>query len=88
MIKGINHTMIEVNETGSEYYERALLIIKPEYASVQRTVLENEAKKMLKELDAPSAIRSGGMKLKMTVRLLVSAACGSALTFLLFFIFH
>ena len=41
MIKGINHTMIELNETGNEYYERALLIVKPEYASVARAVLED-----------------------------------------------
>lgn len=57
MIKGINHTIIEINETGSEYYERAILIVKPEYASVQRALLEDEAKKMLRKLDVPSAMR-------------------------------
>ena len=45
MIKGINHTMIELNDTENEYYERAILIVKPEYASVQRAILEDEAKK-------------------------------------------
>ena len=58
MIKGINHSMIELNETGNEYYERAILFVRPEYASAQRAVLEDEARKMLKRLDAPSAIRS------------------------------
>ena len=57
MIKGINHSIIEVSDTGNEYYERAILIIKPEYASAQRTVLEDEAKRMLSEFDVPSAIR-------------------------------
>jgi len=65
MIKGINHTMIELNETGNEYYERALLIVKPEYASVARAVLEDEAKKMLSELDVPSAIRAKRKKMEM-----------------------
>ena len=58
MLRGINHTVIEVNETGNEYYERAILFVRPEYASAQRAVLEDEARKMLKRLDAPSAIRS------------------------------
>lgn len=57
MIKGIHHTMIELSDTGSEYYERAILIVKPTYASAQRTVLEQEARRMLKQLDAPSAFR-------------------------------
>ena len=58
MVRGINHTVIEVSETGSGYYERALLIVRPEYASAQRAVLEDEAKRMLRRLGAPAAIRS------------------------------
>lgn len=65
MIKGINHSVIEVNETGNEYYERAILIIKPEYASAQRAVLEDEAKKLLRELDVPSAVRSRKRRIKL-----------------------
>ncbi len=76
MIKGISHSMIELNETGSEYYERAILIIKPEYASVQRTVLEDEARKMLSELDVPSAIRCRRNRLKHIILCTVCAAAG------------
>lgn len=50
MIKGINHTMIELSDTGNEYYERAILIIRPVYASAQRAVLEQEARRMLKNM--------------------------------------
>ncbi len=57
MIKGINHSMIELQETENEYYERAILIIRPEYAAVQRSVLEKEALRMLHELDAPSVMQ-------------------------------
>lgn len=83
MIKGINHTVIEVNETGSEYYERALLIIKPEYASVQRYVLESEAKKLLHELDAPSSIRSCRHGAKRILLPLCAAAAGSLITLMI-----
>lgn len=76
MIKGINHSIIEVNETGNEYYERAILIIKPEYASVQRAVLEDEARKMLSELDVPSAIRCGKSRLKTIINCSLCVGAG------------
>jgi len=63
VIKGINHSMIELNETGNEYYERAILIIKPEYASLQRALLEREARKMLRNMDAPAVIKNRKRKL-------------------------
>ena len=34
MIKGINRQVVEVRETGSDYFERILFFVKPEYASV------------------------------------------------------
>ena len=83
MIKGINHTMIEVHETGNEYYERAILIIKPEYASVQRTILEEEARRMLKELDAPSAIRSSRFRWRWAILVTGAAAIGSLITWII-----
>lgn len=58
MIKGINRTIIEVTDTGNIYYERALLVLKPEYTDVNRSLLEKEAKKMLFSMSAPSAIKN------------------------------
>ncbi len=80
MIKGVNHTMIELHETGNEYYERAILIVKPEYASVQRAILEDEARKMLKEMDIPSAMKAKTGKLKSIVMLLCAAVAGGLVT--------
>ncbi len=77
MIKGINHSIIEVSETGSEYYERAILIIKPEYASVQRSILENEAKAILHEMDAPSAFSIKKNRVKTFLVPILSAAGGA-----------
>ncbi len=87
MIKGINHTMIELNETGNEYYERALLIVRPEYASVQRAVLEDEARRLLSELDAPSAVKVRKNKWKGLLHTLVAAGAGCLLTLLFGMIF-
>lgn len=84
MIKGINHTMIELNDTENEYYERAILIVKPEYASVQRAILEDEAKKMLKELDVPSVMKSKKSRCKTFVKYACAAAIGAVITALFF----
>lgn len=87
MIKGVNRSIIEVLETGSTYYERALLVIKPEYASAQRDVLEKEAKKILSEMGAPSSLKHRGSRLKLIVSLAASAILGAAVTSLCFLIF-
>ena len=57
MIKGIRHQIIEVTDTNNKYYERALLVLRPEYASVSNEVLEREAKKMLKAMDTVSSAK-------------------------------
>ena len=57
MIKGINHKVIEVTDTDSIYYERAYLLVRPEYEEVEQAVLRNEAKKLLSEVGTPSRIK-------------------------------
>lgn len=57
MIKGINHKVIEVTDTDSIYYERAYLLVRPEYEEVEETVLRREAKKLLAEVGTPSSIK-------------------------------
>ena len=43
MIKGINRQVVEVKETGSEYFERILFFVKPEYASVSEGKIRERA---------------------------------------------
>lgn len=57
MIKGVNKYVIEVSETGNAYYDKALLFVKPEYADMERAVLEKEAKKILKNMDTISSVK-------------------------------
>lgn len=57
MIKGINHKIIEVTDTDSIYYERAFLLVRPEYEEVEEAVLRKEAKKLLSEVGTPSSIK-------------------------------
>lgn len=57
MIKGINHKVIEITDTDSIYYQRAWLLVKPEYESVEEAILRKEAKKLLSEVGTPSSIK-------------------------------
>ena len=43
MIKGVNRQVVEVRETDSEYFERILFFVKPEYASVSEGKIRERA---------------------------------------------
>ena len=77
MIKGINRHVIEVTETDSAYYERALLVVKPEYAQAERDLLEKEARRVLRGMGAPSSIKRRSRVLYWSVRLGAAAAVGA-----------
>ena len=55
MIKGVNRQMIEVTQTDSPFYERALFVVKPEYAGESYEALHREAIQVMERLGAPSA---------------------------------
>ncbi len=84
MIKGINRSIIEVVDTGSLYYERALLVIKPEYACAQRDILEKEAKKLLENMGEPSSLKRGNKRLKMILTLCAAAVFGAVCAAIIF----
>ena len=57
MIKGINHKIIEVTDTDSIYYEKAWLVVRPQYEEAEEAVLRKEAKKLLASVGTPSSIK-------------------------------
>jgi len=54
MIKGVNRQFIEVCDTGSKYFERALLVVRPEFTVSSQEKLKSEAKRMLSEMEPES----------------------------------
>ncbi len=84
MLRGINRQVLEVTETNNLYYEKAFLIIRPEYTGAQRSVLEKEAKNMLKRMKPPSAIKIKSKIFYWGIRLGASALFGGGVAFLLF----
>lgn len=57
MIKGVNKQFIEVSDTGSRYFERALLVIRPEFTSIPYERLKVEAKKAITRMGEPESAR-------------------------------
>ncbi|MBQ9742537.1 MAG: hypothetical protein IJV88_02535 [Ruminococcus sp.] len=87
MIKGINRQIIEVTDTGNTYYEKAWLVVRPEYTRIQSGILEKEARALLKNASSPSCMkpkRSAGFWL---VRLGLSAIMGAGISTIFHLIF-
>ena len=57
MIKGVNRQMIEVKETGSPYFERALLVVRPDCTDLQDFQLHEEAQKLLETAGSYTGLR-------------------------------
>ena len=84
MIRGVSRQIIEVKETDNRYYESAYLVVKPEFAAAERAVLEREALKLLRSMDAPFGIKRRFSRLAVCLRLLLPALLGAGTaTFLL-----
>lgn len=82
MIKGINKQVIEITNTGNPYYEKAWLIVKPEYATLHQNILEREAQKLLKNTDKPSCMKLRRNFGFWALRLGASALFGAAICIL------
>lgn len=52
MLRGVNKRIIEVNDTDSDYFEKALFFVKDD-SDFDNKLLENEAKKIIRSYFAP-----------------------------------
>ena len=43
MIKGVNHRVVEVSDTGSEYFEKIMFFVSPDYASLSEGKIREKA---------------------------------------------
>ncbi len=77
MIKGVNRQIIEITQTENNYFEKAWLVIKPEYINAGANTLEKEAENYLKDLKPPHSMRSNKAIVFRILSLLSAAACGA-----------
>ena len=68
MIKGVNRQVVEVTETGCDYFERVLFFIKPEFSAVSEGDLRARAAAIAQSVGLPPAAR-----LKRSRQLVISS---------------
>ena len=80
MVRGVNKKMVEVVEMDHEYFERAILIVRPPQQNREEPLLGQEASRYIKNLRyRPSGRRQLPAGALMAVRLGAAAAAGAGL---------
>lgn len=71
-MRGVNKLIVEIKDTDNEYFDRAILFLKPDKAAVEQRELNLGAERLL------SAVRNGRNRRKRRWIWGVAAACGAA----------
>ncbi len=85
MIKGVNRQVLEIHDTGSKYFEKAILFVKPEYSTLSEKRLRNAAQKTFAGCDKiPNCKRQKALGILLkALGLFASAGTGAVITFFL-----
>lgn len=85
MEKGVNRQVLEIHETGSDYFEKAMFFVKPEYSTLGEKRLTASATELLKNPICVPRTRKERQKsgLLLAVKLISAAGIGAALTALI-----
>lgn len=85
MLKGVNRQVLEIHETGCEYFEKALFFVRPEYSAESDSKLKGNALKSIKSSVGVPKTRKQKIKSKafFIAELLTSAGVGAVITALI-----
>ena len=78
MIKGVNRQVVEVSDTGSEYFERILFIVKPEYAAVSEGKVRERVEQIAQSTGAPPPTKRKRRPFLTAAKLAAAASIGAA----------
>ena len=96
MIKGVNRRIIEVQETGSICFDKAIFFVKSEFSDQEQKVLEKEAKRIIKQYNicdiphqnlTPAAKQKAGNRRSNIFFSVLSAFLGAFILYLIQCIF-
>lgn len=90
MIKGVNHQVIEVTETGNPFFERALLVLRADCADAPKSLLQKEAQRLVRHADSYTAIRRNRIRHRRQriAWLFGGSAVGATISYLLMLLFR
>ncbi|MBR5498481.1 MAG: hypothetical protein IKV76_10940 [Clostridia bacterium] len=82
MLKGVNRQVVEVADTGSDYFEKALFFVNPKYYGLTDGKLRERAQTLMSAAGAPPKQRKTEKKSrwKTLLAVIASAAAGSIIT--------
>ena len=85
MVKGVNRQVLEIHETGCEYFEKALFFVKPEYSRENEGKLKTQALSSVINFKAVPKTRKQKVKSRalILVEMTASAGVGALITALL-----
>ncbi len=89
MVKGVNKTVIEINDTGNSMFEKIILFVSPEFSNINTARLKSEAQQAIIKCSVGSlrlTARQKALKKRRLFVLGVSAAIivGIAVAVILF----
>lgn len=88
MIKGVNRQVVDVQETGSEYFERVIFFVKPEYSGISEGKLREKAQTVIKKTGAPPIKAPEKQeRIPPLIKLFLAAASGAGITAIINLIF-
>ncbi len=79
MIKGVNHQVVEVNDTACQYFEKILFFVKPEYACVSEGKIRERAGQIASRAAGVPPTKIRRSPLRQVLTLLGAALCGAIL---------
>lgn len=88
VLKGVNKSVVEINDTGCEYFEKAVFFVKPEFCEQDEKKLHSKAENITKNAARPH-VKKPAFKQKGISLLQIAAgmATGAAVTGIISWIF-
>lgn len=78
MIKGVNRQVVEVRETGCDYFERIIFFVKPEYAALSEGKIRERASLIAGETPLPPPTKAPDKSMTQVLKILLGTLCGLA----------
>ena len=85
MVKGVNRQVLEIHETGCDYFEKALFFVRPEFSQESDSKLKSKALNSIHNSTGIPKTRKQKIKSKafFVAELLASAGVGAIVTALI-----
>lgn len=76
MIKGVNRQVVEVRETGCDYFEKIIFFVKPEYASLSEGKIRERASLIAGDTPLPPPTKTTNKNMTQVLKIVLGTLCG------------